>query len=182
VLAVGVTPLLAQTAGKANIRGRLTDESGAALPGVNVTASSPALIVAHETAVSDAEGVYRFSELPIGDYSLTYELAGFQRHVREDIHLSAGFSAEVNVTMKIGALEESVTVSGQSPVVDTTAAAPSVNLSSLFLTEVLPVTRRVQDILQPPRACRRASPPISAAARAAAARIPTTASPVSRRC
>ncbi len=67
--------------------------------------------------------------------------------MREDVHLTAGFSAELNVVLKVGAVAETITVSGQSPVVDTTAAAPSVNLSAQFLTEVLPVTRRVQDIL-----------------------------------
>ena len=87
------------------------------------------------------------SELPIGDYRVTYELSGFQRHVRDEVHLTAGFTAEINVALKVGAVAETVTVSGQTPVVDTTGAAPSVNLSNQFLTEVLPVTRRIQDIL-----------------------------------
>ena len=97
--------------------------------------------------VSDSDGSDRVSELPIGDYRVTYELSGFQRHVRDEVHLTAGFTAEINVALKVGAVAETVTVSGQTPVVDTTGAAPSVNLSNQFLTEVLPVTRRIQDIL-----------------------------------
>jgi len=72
---------------------RATDESGAVMPGVTVTAASPALLGGQTIAVSDTEGVYRFSELPIGDYSVSYELPGFQRYVREDVHLTAGFTA-----------------------------------------------------------------------------------------
>lgn len=145
LLAVGTAS--AQTLGNATIRGRVTDETGAALPGVSVSASSASLQVGQLSVVTEADGAYRLAELPIGEYRVTYELSGFQRHVREGLLLVAGFSAEVNVALKIGGLAESITVSGQSPVVDTTAAAPSVNLSNQFLTEVLPATRRVQDIL-----------------------------------
>lgn len=142
------TPFVsAQTVGNANIRGKVTDETGGALPGVTVTAASPALIVGQLVAVTDGDGVYRLSELPIGTYQVAYEISGFQRHLREGIALTAGFSAEINVQLKVGAVQETITVSGLTPVVDTTAAAPSVNLSSQFLTEVLPVTRRIQDIL-----------------------------------
>jgi hypothetical protein len=137
----------AQTIGNASIRGRVTDTTGAALPGVAVTAGSPALQVSQMTVTTDTDGSYRIAELPIGEYRVTYELSGFQRHVREQLQLSAGFSAELNISLEIGALAETITVSGQSPVVDTTAAAPSVSLSNQFLTEVLPVTRRIQDIL-----------------------------------
>lgn len=137
----------AQTVGNANIHGKVADDTGGALPGVSVTVASPALIVGQINAVTEGDGSYRFAELPIGVYRVTYELSGFQRHVREGVQLTAGFSAELNVPLKIGAVAETITVSGQSPVVDTTAAAPSVTLSSEFLTEVLPVTRRIQDIL-----------------------------------
>jgi hypothetical protein len=137
----------AQTVGNANIRGRVTDETGATLPGVTVTATSPSLQVGQQVVISDADGTYRIAELPIGEYRVSYELQGFQGLVREGVRLTAGFSAEINVALKVGALAETITVSGQSPVVDTTAAAPIVNLSNQFLTEVLPVTRRIQDIL-----------------------------------
>lgn len=137
----------AQSVANATIRGKVVDETGGALPGVTVTAASPALLVGQIAVATDSDGTYRVSELPIGDYRVTYELSGFQRHVRDEVHLTAGFTAEINVALKVGAVAETVTVSGQTPVVDTTAAAPSVNLSNQFLTEVLPVTRRIQDIL-----------------------------------
>lgn len=127
LVAGGSSPLLAQTLGNANIHGKVTDETGGALPGVSITASSAALIERQLVVVSEPDGSYRFSELPIGDYQVAFELSGFQRHIREDLHLTAGFSAEINVSLKVGAVAETITVSGQNPVVDTTAAAPSVN-------------------------------------------------------
>ena len=92
VLLASASPLLAQTLGNANIHGKVTDETGGAMPGVTVTASSDALIVRQIVAVTDPDGSYRFAELPIGDYQVTYELSGFQRHIRDGIHLTAGTS------------------------------------------------------------------------------------------
>ena len=140
-------PPVAAQAANATIRGTVLDETGAAVPGVTVTAKSPALLVPQVDAVTDAEGQYRLSELPIGEYTVDYELSGFQRVVREDIALSVGFTAELNVRLKVGALAETITVSGASPVVDTTSTTPSVNLSAKFLTEVIPATRKMQDLL-----------------------------------
>src|SRR5712692_1142289 len=73
-----------------NIHGIVTDQSDAALPGVTVTLSSPALLV-EQTKVSDAVGQYRFDQLPVGTYKLTLELMGFQTLVREGLQLPAGF-------------------------------------------------------------------------------------------
>jgi hypothetical protein len=137
----------AQSVANARIRGKVIDESGAGIPGVAVAGTSPSLIVGQVTATTDGEGAYALTDLSIGEYRVTYEISGFQRLVREQIQLSAGFTAEINVTLKIGSLAESVTVVGDSPVVDTTSTTPSVNLSAKVLTEVLPVTRRIQDIL-----------------------------------
>jgi len=128
------------SAQNATIRGRVADESGAAMPGVNVTLTSPALLVAQSTT-SDAEGSYVFANLPIGEYQATFELSGFQRFVRDKILLRADFTAAINVEMKIGALEESITVSGASPVVDTVSTTLSAAVSSKQITETLPVSR-----------------------------------------
>src|SRR5262245_5993438 len=136
-LLASALPSTAQTLGNANIHGKVSDETGGALPGVTVTASSSALIERQLVVVTEADGAYRFAELPVGDHEVGFVLAAVQRHVRERIHLTARFAAEINVSMKVGAVAETITVSRQSPVVDTTAAAPSVNLSSQFLTEVL---------------------------------------------
>lgn len=119
----------AQSATNATIRGKVTDETSGALPGVTVTITSPALIQGSQTKATDPEGVYTFPDLPIGLYTVTFELNGFQRLVREQIQLTAGFSATVNAPMKIGTMEESITVSGQSPVVDATNTTSKVSLS-----------------------------------------------------
>src|SRR5438105_762495 len=120
LLAFGlVASAWAQSAQSASLVGKVTDESGAGMPGVTVTASSPQLQVKQMAAVTGAEGDYRLLELPPGTYKVTFELSGFQTSVREDLHLTVGLAGRVDVTMKIGGLEETVQVSGVSPVVDT---------------------------------------------------------------
>src|SRR5262245_32693695 len=94
------------------------DESGAAMPGVTVTGRSPALQLPSVTAVTSSDGTYEIRDLPPGVYELRFEIAGFQTFNREGLRLNAGFTARVDATLKVGQLEESVTVSGQSPVVD----------------------------------------------------------------
>src|SRR5438094_6128219 len=90
---------LAQTQG--SLRGYVKDEQGGALPGVTVSATSPALIQPG-SAVTDAEGYYRLINLPPGTYSIAAELTGFASYKREDILLRAGATFEVDVTMTIG--------------------------------------------------------------------------------
>jgi hypothetical protein len=130
---------LAQT-GTATINGQATDESGGVLPGVTVTATSPALQVPQTTATTDLEGRYRLTPLPIGTYILNFELAGFKTVRREDIRLTAGFTARVDAAMSVGALEETITVSGASPLVDTASTANSTQLTRETL-ELLPTSR-----------------------------------------
>ncbi len=107
--------LFAQTS---SIGGVVTDGSGAVIPGVTVEASSPALIEGVRTAVTDTTGRYSIVELRPGTYSVTFALSGFNTLKREGIELTAGFAGNVNVQLKVGSLEETVTVSGASPVVD----------------------------------------------------------------
>src|SRR5438128_12277568 len=124
----GVTGAFAQSVSSGAIEGTVKDPSSAVLPGVTVTATSPQLQVGQLVQVSDAAGNYKFVDLPAGTYRLKAELTGFSTSVREDLRLTVGFNARVDLTLKLGAMEESVTVSGQSPVVDVTstaAAAPS---------------------------------------------------------
>ena len=107
----------------ATILGQVTDESGAALPGVTVTLKSPALQVPSMTTITDERGEYRLTPLPIGIYTMEYELSGFQTLRLNDIRLTAGFTAKLDQSMKIGTLAETVTVSGQTPLVDVTQAS-----------------------------------------------------------
>src|SRR5262245_41538251 len=125
LLVIGLAPstVSGQSAQSASLVGKVTDESGGAMPGVTVTVKSPALQVPQLTAVTSSEGDYRLLELPPGAYNLTFELTGFQTTVRTDVHLTTGSAGRVDVVMKIGALTETVQVSGQSPVVDTVNAA-----------------------------------------------------------
>jgi hypothetical protein len=102
------------------IQGRVVDAQGAVLPGVTVTATSPAMI-GQQTAVTSETGNYRFPAVPPGVYSLTYELPGFNTVKREGIQISLGFTANVNVELALATLQETVTVTGDSPVIDTTA-------------------------------------------------------------
>src|SRR5262245_38918959 len=100
------------------IAGLVRDTSGAVLPGVTVEASSPVLIEKSRSAVTDGQGRFNIVDLRPGMYVVTFELPGFNALRREGIQLSAGFTATINAELQVGALEETVTVTGQSPLVD----------------------------------------------------------------
>ena len=92
----------------AGITGVVTDTSGAVLPGVTVTVTSPALQVPSVTSVSDDRGEYRLSPLPIGVFTILFELSGFQSVRREGVRLTVGFTARVDSEMSVGAVAEAV--------------------------------------------------------------------------
>ncbi len=98
--------------------GVVKDATGAVLPGVTVEAASPALIEQVRTVTTDANGAYRIENLRPGTYTLTFSLPGFASVKREGVELVANFTATINADMKVGAVEETVTVAGSSPVVD----------------------------------------------------------------
>jgi hypothetical protein len=100
------------------IQGRVTDSQSAVLPGVTVTATSPALIQPQTTVTSET-GNYRFPAVPPGMYEISYELGGFNTLRRSGISITLGFTANVNVELALATLQETVTVSGASPVIDT---------------------------------------------------------------
>ncbi|HSL20647.1 MAG TPA: TonB-dependent receptor [Vicinamibacterales bacterium] len=123
VFLVAVMLLLAPALAMAQIEqgriiGTVTDEQGAVLPGATVTAKSPALI-GTRSAVAESDGRYVFPALPSGTYTLTYELPGFRTVVRENIVLSVGTTLTVDMQLQVATLQETVTVTGLSPVVDT---------------------------------------------------------------
>jgi hypothetical protein len=107
---------------QASIAGAVKDTSGALLPGVTVEASSPALIEKVRTAVSDETGQYRIENLRPGVYTVKFVLTGFSTVSREGIELSGSATASVNADMRVGSLEETITVTGESPVVDLQSA------------------------------------------------------------
>ncbi|MGE3274817.1 MAG: carboxypeptidase regulatory-like domain-containing protein [Vicinamibacterales bacterium] len=110
-----VSPAGAQDQGR--LQGIITDAQQATLPGVTVTATSPALI-GTQTAISEVDGRYRFPSLPPGRYTLTFELSGFQTVRRENIVLALGQTLNVDMSMQLATLQETVTVTGEAPIVD----------------------------------------------------------------
>ena len=108
----------AQGSVQASIAGVVRDSSGAVLPGVTVEASSPVLIEKSRSAISDDTGRYRIVGLTPGTYTLTFTLQGFNTVRREDIVLAGSLTATIDVEMRVGSLEETVTVKGESPIVD----------------------------------------------------------------
>jgi hypothetical protein len=124
----------------ASVVGRVADESGAVLPGVTVTATSPSLQVPSVSVSTDVNGDYRITPLPIGTYSVTYELSGFETIRRTEIRLTVGFVARLDTTMKVGTLAETITVSGASPMVDTQTTAATTQLTREQL-ELIPGSR-----------------------------------------
>jgi Carboxypeptidase regulatory-like domain len=135
-----------QSVSSGTIHGVIRDQSGGVLPGVTATLTSPALQVREQVQVTDAEGQYRFVDLPAGTYTLKFELTGFSTLIRENLRLTVGFVMRVDESVKVGAMEESVTVSGQSPVVDITSTSASVAFTKEILENV-PRGRDLQNVL-----------------------------------
>lgn len=128
------------------IFGRVTDTTGGIVPGVTVTVTGPALIRS-QSVVTSSTGSYRIPSLPIGVYTVTFELAGFKRLVRQGVELQAGFNAEISPRLEISTVEETVTVSGESPVVDTQQVKTGENFT-LQMLESLPSARDPWVILE----------------------------------
>jgi hypothetical protein len=123
------------------IAGVVRDTSGAVLPGVTVEASSPVLIEKARTVVTNAEGRYNIVDLRPGTYVVTFTLSGFNTFRREGIELAAGFTANVNGDLQVGSLEETITVSGATPLVDTQNVRKQTVMSNELL-ETLPLSTK----------------------------------------
>src|SRR5204863_5578961 len=120
LLLVVLAPALAFAQGQTGtIAGVVKDATGAVLPGVTVEVASPALIEKVRTGVTDGEGAYKIINLRPGTYSVTFTLTGFSTVQREGIELTSAFTANVNADMKVGTVAETITVTGESPIVDT---------------------------------------------------------------
>jgi len=113
-----LTALPATVFAQATIAGVVKDTSGAVLPGVTVEAASPALIEKVRTAVSDGTGQFQIVNLVPGTYAVTFTLGGFNTVKREGVVLAGSFTAKVDAEMRVGSLEETITVSGETPIVD----------------------------------------------------------------
>ncbi len=148
LLCAGSTSAFAQGGGASStgsISGQVLDDVAGALPGVTVTATSPAQIGAL-TAVTNEEGMYRFPNVPPGEYRLEFLLSGFKTLVRDGIRVTLGFNTAVSVSLGVAALQETVTVSGESPVVDTSATRLQTNYDQEALAS-LPNARDMWSLL-----------------------------------
>jgi hypothetical protein len=139
VVMLSVISAYAQT-GDGSVRGYIKDQQGVVLPGVTVTASSSTLL-APVVAVTDASGYYRLLNLPPGTYFLTAELPGFSTHRREGIVMRAGLTLTVDIALAIGNLAETITVSGESPMIKTTRRTSVINIEGEPL-RAAPITSR----------------------------------------
>ena len=127
------------------IEGVAQDAGGGVLPGVTVQASSPALIGDARETLTDANGHYRILRLPVGRYSLSFTLAGFSPFTREDVVVNSGFTATISPVLQIGSVEETVTVTGESPVVDVRGSTIQA-LVSAEVMNTIPNSRTVFDM------------------------------------
>jgi hypothetical protein len=137
VLLLSVLCVLAASTARAQVQtgsiaGVATDSSNAVMPGVTVSLSGEKLIGGVQTQTTDAAGAYRFDRLPPGSYQVKFELQGFRSIERSDIAISASFVATVNAKLEVGNITETVTVSGESPTVDTRS-----NLQQTVMTQAI---------------------------------------------
>ena len=137
-----LTPMVASAQA---IGGTVSDETGLALPGVTVEVRSPALIEQVRTAVTDGSGQYLVIALSPGTYSVTAALPGFSTVVREDILLTTGFTANIDVQLAVGTIEETITVTGETPIVDV-ATVTKTQVTTREVIDTVPVAKSFQSL------------------------------------
>ncbi len=131
VLALWASPAWAQNQ-TGEIFGKVTDQSGAVLPGVTVTVAGPVLLQPL-TAVTSETGTFQFARLAVGTYDVTFELASFRTIIKKGIVVTVGFSANVSTQLSLSSMTEAVTVTGEAPIVDT----KQTGTKQTFTTEML---------------------------------------------
>jgi len=144
-LAILLAVLPSVASAQATIAGTVRDTSGAVLPGVTVEAASPALIEKVRSVTTDGSGQFQIIDLRPGAYSVTFTLPGFNTVKREGVELTGTATATVNVDMRVGALEETVTVTGEAPTVDTQTATRQTVITSA-LADAIPSGRQIQNL------------------------------------
>jgi hypothetical protein len=130
---------------QAAITGVVRDTSGGVLPGVTVEASSPVLIEKVRSVITDDTGQYRIVDLRPGSYAVTFTLPGFSTVRREGVELTGDFVATINADLKVGALEETITVTGETPVVDVQSVRQQTTVSKDIIAAI-PVSRNASGI------------------------------------
>ncbi len=146
LLVFAVLSLPSTASAQATLAGTIRDASGGVLPGVSIEASSPALIEKLRTAVSDGTGQYRITELPPGRYALVFTLPGFSTVRRDDVLVSGSGVIPINAELRVGALTETITVTGTSPLVDTQTTRRETVVGADTIA-ALPITRNYGGVL-----------------------------------
>jgi hypothetical protein len=138
LLALGLLslPSLAHAQALGTVAGNVKDASGAVLPGVTVEASSPALIEKVRSAATDGSGQYRVVNLPPGIYTITFSLTGFSTVRREGVEVSPSFTSNVDGELRVGAVQETITVTGESPIVDIQSSAQTRTMTDQAFKEL----------------------------------------------
>ena len=158
VLSLIPASVLAQGASTATIAGVVRDASGAVLPGATIEAASPALIEKVRSTVSDDRGQYRLPELRPGVYTVTFSLPGFATVKNEGIELRTSFTAQIDAELKVSQLEETITVTGATPLVDVQSATQQRTVSREVLDtvptakSVLGIAALIPAVVEPPNA------------------------------
>lgn len=145
-LVLATSPVLAQMGATGKLQGQVTDPTGAAIQGVRVTAVERATGSKREV-FSDGSGRYNLAALPIGEYNLTFEMAGFQQLVHNNVRVEASVSSDMNVELKIGQVSEQIVVSEAVPLLNTVQATTFRQINTLELLEVPSSTRNFTHLL-----------------------------------
>ena len=132
---------------QATLSGVVKDTSGGVLPGVNVEASSPVLIEKTRAAVTDSTGLYRIPDLPPGIYKVTFTLSGFATVNREGVEMAGGGVTSINADLRVGTVSETITVTGETPVVDIQTSTRRQVVLSSSVVEVIPASRGYGNVL-----------------------------------
>src|SRR5262245_39237807 len=142
-VALAMLPAVARAQSASAIAGVVKDTSGAVMPGVTVEAASPELIEKVKSTVTDDRGLYQIVDLRPGTYTVSFTLPGFSTVKREGLVLPTNYTATVNAELTVGSLEETITVSGSSPIVDIQTAKKAVSLDRETL-DAIPTGRTAQ--------------------------------------
>src|SRR4029434_916916 len=147
LLALALAVVVPSLAAAQSIAGVVRDASGGVLPGVSVEASSPVLIEKVRTAVSDGTGQYRIENLTPGSYKVTYTLPGFTTIERARVEVTTGVTITLNADMRLGGVQETITVTGETPVVDVQNSLRVQRVLSDDVLAALPASRGYGNLL-----------------------------------